>query len=63
MINRIYIEKEVASHHKTLQICNKFSNASVIDCDHYSEVFNRKAQNFRLQKKSPGLILAHKHKI
>ena len=51
MLNRIYIEKDVKSHPKTIQICNKFNNAPVIDCDHYSEVFNRKAQNFRLQKK------------
>lgn len=62
MLNRIYIEKDVKSHPKTIQICNKFNNAPVINCDHYSEVFNRKAQNFRLQKKSPGLVLAHKHK-
>lgn len=62
MLNRIYIEKDARSHPKTIQICKKFSGAAVIDCDHYSEVFNRKAQNFRLQKKLPGLILAKKNK-
>jgi spore photoproduct lyase len=33
----------------------------VIACERYGEVFNPKAQNFRLQKQHPALILAHKH--
>ena len=30
-------------------------------CERYTEVFNPRAQNFRLQKKNPALILARKH--
>jgi DNA repair photolyase len=62
MISTIYIEEDVATHPRTLAILERFPNAVKISCDRYSEIFNRKAQNFRLQKKQPALILARKHK-
>lgn len=60
MIDTIYIEDEVADHPRTLGICQRFPQARIIPCEHYSTVFNRKSQNFRLQKQRPALILARK---
>lgn len=62
MINTIYIEEEVADHFRTLSILDRFKNVNKIYCKHYGEIFNLQAQNFRLQKKQPALILAKKHK-
>ncbi len=62
MINTIYIEKEIAEHPRTLEILKRFPDASKVACERYGEIFNRKSQNFRLQKKQPALILAKKHK-
>ncbi len=39
---------------------DRFPDASRIVCDRFGEVFNPKAQNFRLQKRQPSLILAEK---
>ena len=61
MFNTIYIEKQVAGHVRTQDICARFPNASRVECDRYGEVFNPNSQNFRLQKRRPSLILAHKH--
>ena len=62
MIDTIYIEKEIRKHPRTLDILSKFRNVRTIAIDRYGEVFNRKNQNFRIQKKNPCLILAKKHK-
>lgn len=62
MIDTIYIEEDVADHPRVQAILNRFPDATRIRCERYGEVFNRKAQNFRLQKKQPALILARKHK-
>lgn len=62
MIETIYIEENVVDHGRTRSICERFPAARKIICDRYSEVFNPKAQNFRLQKKQPSLILAEKFK-
>lgn len=62
MINTIYIEEEIADHSRTLDILQRFPDANKIICERYGEIFNRKSQNFRLQKKQPALILAKKHK-
>jgi spore photoproduct lyase len=62
VFNTIYIEQQVAGHPRTRDICARFPGATCVECDRYSEVFNPKAQNFRLQKQRPGLILAHKHR-
>lgn len=60
MIETIYIEKDIADHPRTRQVCGQLPHARKIPCERYTEVFNRKAQNFRLQKQSPALILARK---
>ena len=60
MIDSIYIEEEIKDHPRVLEICERFPKASRVPCDRYGEIFNRKAQNFRLQKYKPALILSKK---
>jgi spore photoproduct lyase len=60
MIDTIYIEEAVREHPRTQAILARFPKARQIKCKRYSEVFNPKAQNFRLQKQNPSLILAEK---
>jgi spore photoproduct lyase len=62
VFNIIYIEKQVADHPRTQDICARFPDATRVECDRYGEVFNPNSQDFRLQKRKPSLILAHKHK-
>ena len=62
MIERIYIEEDVSEHPRTKAILEQFPNAAKITCSRYTEIFNKKSQNFRLQKKQPALILANKFK-
>ena len=62
MIETIYIEEQIAQHPRTLELLARFPEATQIYCERYGEIFNRKAQSFRLQKKQPALILAEKHK-
>lgn len=61
MISAIYIEKELVGHARVQALCQRFKHVPVIVCDRYTEIFNRKSQNFRIQKKAPALILARKH--
>ncbi|HVS00249.1 MAG TPA: DNA photolyase [Thermoanaerobaculia bacterium] len=58
----IYVEEEILNHPRTLQIQSRFPDAEVVPCSRYGEVFNRRAQSFRLQKRRPSLILARKHR-
>ena len=58
----IYVEKEVKQHPRTLVIINKFKDYKIIYINNYSEVFNKRNQNFNLQKKNPAIILAKKYK-
>lgn len=60
-IETIYVEDAIANHKRTINILNKFPTAKIIPCEKYSEVFNPKNQNFRIQKQNPSLILAKKH--
>ena len=60
MIETIYIEKKIKSHPRTKSILSKFKKARFIEIDRYGEIFNKRNQNFRIQKFSPDLILAHK---
>lgn len=62
MIDTLYIETAVAEHPRAAAIRARFPRARVIDCERYGEVFNPRAQNFRLQKQKPALILAEKFK-
>lgn len=61
MIDTIYIEESIQQHPRVKDILARFPVARNIICERYGEVFNPKAQNFRLQKQKPALILAEKH--
>ncbi len=61
MFSAIYIEAEVKDHPRVGEILRRFPQLPHIECTRYGELFNRKAQNFRLQKAAPALILARKH--
>ena len=60
-MKRIYIERAIRTHPRTQRVLARYPNAVLIEIDRYGEVFNRRDQNFRLQKKNPALILAQKH--
>lgn len=59
----IYVEREVLSHPVTIQLIDRFRNASVIPVDHYKDVFNRSRQNLSAQETEPSLILAANHGV
>lgn len=61
MFEYIYVEDAVADYPLSREIVMRFKGAVVIRCSRYTEVFNRKSQNFRLQKQQPALILAEKY--
>jgi len=57
----IYVEHAIKNHPRTQRILARFGQEThIIECVNYREVFNPKAQNFRLQKQKPALILAYK---
>lgn len=60
MIDTIYIEEAVLEHPRACRILARYPKAARVVCRRYGEVFNRRAQNFRLQKRRPALILARK---
>ena len=61
MFSAIYIEEEIADTQRVQQILQRFPSIPRVRCGRYGEVFNRNAQNFRLQKQAPALILAKKY--
>ncbi len=61
MFSAIYYETEVFDVPLVQQTLQRFADVPRIPIERYGEVFNRKAQNFRLQKRKPALILARKH--
>lgn len=61
MIDTLYIESAITQHPRVAAIRRRFPKARVVGCERYGEVFNPKAQNFRLQKQKPALIMARKH--
>lgn len=56
--SHIYIEKEAYDYPITKKILDRYQDATLIDINHYKDVFNRSGQEFTAQKKSPSLILA-----
>ena len=62
MINQIFVEREIEHHHRVKSILTKFPSRAPIYIDNYGELFNKKNQNFRIQKAFPNLILAHKNR-
>lgn len=61
MFSAIYVEKEIKDHPRSRKLLERFAQLPVITIDRYGEIFNRKGQNFRLQKQKPALILASKY--
>lgn len=59
-MDTIYVERAIRDHPRVGQVRERFPTATVIECERYGEVFNLRAQNFRLQKRRPALILAEK---
>lgn len=56
--SHIYIEKEALNYEDTLLVLQKYPKSTRIIIDHYKDVFARRGQDWRLQKKSMNLILA-----
>ena len=61
MIETIYVEKKIKEHPRTKFILSKLKKAKTIEIDRYGEIFNKRNQNFRIQKNNPDLILAFKN--
>lgn len=61
MFSSIYIEEEVLESERVKDLLDRYPNVPQVVCGRYGEVFNRKSQNFRLQKMAPSLILAKKY--
>lgn len=59
--SHLYVERRARDHPKTLQMLRRFPKARVVNIERFQEVFNRSYQGWRVQKRSPKLILAHKH--
>ncbi len=59
-MDTIYVESSIREHPRAVAALRKYPRATVVECGHYGEIFNRRSQNFRLQKKRPALILAEK---
>ncbi len=62
MVSRVYIESAVREHPRAQVLLERLRRYPVVEIDHFGEVFNPRAQNFRLQKKNPALIVARKNK-
>jgi spore photoproduct lyase len=62
MVSRVYVEASIRDHPRTRQLLQRMKRLPVIEIEHYGEVFNPRSQNFRLQKKNPAVIIAHKNK-
>lgn len=58
--SHIYVEEKALKYNVARKILQKFKTSTVIKINHYKDVFNRKNQDFSMQKKSPKLILAVK---
>ena len=61
MIETVYIEEKILDHPITKSVIKSVPKADIININRYQELFNKRYQNFRLQKKNPSLILAKKY--
>jgi len=58
--SQIFIETDALDHPNTKSILSRLNNPYFTEISHYKDIFNRKNQNFALQKNSPRAILAIK---
>ena len=56
----VYIEEDTKEDKNTIDILGRIKFKNLIYCNSYSEIFNPKNQNFRIQKIKPNIILAKK---
>ena len=56
MIDSIFIERDVLDHPVSQQVINRLKNADVFEIERYQEMFNRRQQNFRIQKQKNLII-------
>ena len=61
MIDSVFIEAIVKDHPVTKKVLQRLRNARTFEIDRHQEMFNRRQQNFRIQKQNPALILAKKY--
>ena len=61
MIETIFIENEISEHSVSKRVVAGLPKADLVYIDRYQELFNKRQQNYRLQKDKPALILAKKH--
>lgn len=57
----IYIEKDLKNQLRVKNIIKRFKDPTLIYIDKYTEVFNKRNQNFIIQKNNPAIILAKKY--
>lgn len=62
MLSCVYVEAGIRQHPRTEKLLARLRHLPLVEIEHYGEVFNPRAQNFRLQKKNPALIIAAKNK-
>ena len=60
MIDTIYIEEEIKNHPRAIDISARFKNARILTIGKFGEIFNKKSQSFRLQKRNPALDIGKK---
>jgi len=58
----VYIEEDTKEDKNTIDILGRIKFKNLIHCNNYSEIFNPRNQNFRIQKIKPNIILAKKKK-
>ena len=61
MIETVFVESEIMGHPIAKRILSCLPKADLFEINRYQELFNKRQQNFRLQKEKPALILAKKH--
>ncbi|MBR1797124.1 MAG: radical SAM protein [Clostridiales bacterium] len=58
VFSHIYVEKRAREYIMTEQVLSHFKGSTVIDIEHYKDVFNRPGQDLYLQNSSKNLIIA-----
>ena len=58
--SHIYLENQVRDLPLSKLIISKFNHSTIINIDHYKDIFNRVRQDFQIQKQTMNLILAKK---
>ena len=60
MIETVFVESQIIDHPITERVLSCLPKADLLNINRYQELFNKRQQNFRLQKEKPALILAKK---